>query len=167
MPAWLILWYSVVKTFQLSKVFQPISSSSVHTTTDFQHVWPAMADVKVIQIAEVNPKDGNEVILTKVRVPLNPPESTETLSASKMKSILKNIHESLRFSTVAFFYKDDRNQFIRILDTEAPWPVQATGDGELLAWYLLQAESEDESENEDENDEFVVICRVPRQTTSE
>ena len=120
-----------------------------------------MADVKVIQIAEVNPKDGKEIIRTKTRVPLNLPDSTETLSVSKMKSILENAHERCLWSTAKFFYKDDNNEIIRILDTEAPWPVPATGDGELFAWYSLPVDSEDESENEDENNDFIVVCPGP------
>jgi hypothetical protein len=118
-------------------------------TTDFQHVWPAMTVVKVIVIAEVNPIDGNEVILGKARVPLNPPVSEENMSPSKMKSILEKANKEIRWSAATFYYKGDNKELLRILDTEAQWPAPATGDGELMVWFSKPAEVKDESEKDD------------------
>ena len=103
-------------------------------TTDFQHVRPAMADVNVIKITGVS-QDG------KVSVPLNPPESTTTLPASRMRPESRLCSWSTRRLRGLCRYRTD---------------------DELFAWYTLPAESEVCWHGyQDEEHECIVPCPGP------
>ena len=112
----------------------------------------SLAMVSCVKLAKVS-INGEEVPLSKVLVPIEPPVPESDLSAAEIHEALEEANLVAADSVIDFYYKDAEGDLMLITDRHAPWPVGAGTDGIIKAWFLCAPPPPEE--------DFTVVCMGP------
>ena len=108
--------------------------------------------VSGVKLAKVS-TNGEELPLSKIFVPIEPPVPESDLSAAKIQKALEEAKVVLPDSVIDFYYKDADDDLILILNRHASWPVGAGTDGIIKGWFLCAPPRPEE--------DFDVVCMGP------
>ena len=94
-----------------------------------------MAEVLfTIKIAKLS-ADGTELPLSKVRLTLPSPMSSEEMTAAHVRRAMRDAGIVSPAVKVELFFKDEEDDFVTLPRMDTPWPDCCISDGVLKAWF--------------------------------